>query len=152
MLKAITLYEPWASLMAIGAKIQETRPRRTNHRGDICIHAAKKRMEAMSYDAKNAFIKRGEPLKFHYGCIIAVVDLWDDQPSERFFLAKFAAGCDTAIVMSDEERSFGCYSDGRRVYRTRNLRRLKTPIPCKGFQCVGWTVPPEVEKLVREQL
>ena len=35
MLKAITLYEPWASLMAIGAKRNETRPCRINHRGDI---------------------------------------------------------------------------------------------------------------------
>jgi hypothetical protein len=31
-MKAITLYEPYASLMRIGAKINETRGQRTNHR------------------------------------------------------------------------------------------------------------------------
>lgn len=39
MLKAITLWEPWASLMAIGAKKNETRGCWTKHRGDIAIHA-----------------------------------------------------------------------------------------------------------------
>lgn len=54
-MKAITLYEPWASLMAIGAKVNETRPSRTRHRGDICIHAAQRPMEAISPECLAAF-------------------------------------------------------------------------------------------------
>lgn len=150
MIRGITLYEPYASLMSIGAKTQETRPMRTSHRGDICIHAAKKHSEIMSTEALNAFRNRGEPVVFHYGCIIAVVDLWDVQPSEQFFTNPMHAGRQFRI--SQEEYAFGNYSDGRWIYRTRNLRRLKTPIPCKGFQCVGWTVPPDVEAKVKAQL
>lgn len=40
-MKAITLTQPWASLVACGAKKIETRSWRTHHRGWIAIHAAK---------------------------------------------------------------------------------------------------------------
>jgi hypothetical protein len=40
-LKAITLLQPWASLVAIGAKTIETRPYATQYRGPLAIHAAK---------------------------------------------------------------------------------------------------------------
>lgn len=39
-MKAITLWQPWASLVATGAKIIETRSWGTRHRGPIAIHAA----------------------------------------------------------------------------------------------------------------
>lgn len=41
-MKVITLWEPWASLIAVGAKMIETRSWNTNYRGRIAIHAAKK--------------------------------------------------------------------------------------------------------------
>lgn len=40
-MKAITIWQPWASLIAVGAKKFETRPWATNYRGPIAIHAAK---------------------------------------------------------------------------------------------------------------
>jgi hypothetical protein len=40
--KAITLTEPWASLVSIGAKRIETRSWATSYRGPIAIHASKK--------------------------------------------------------------------------------------------------------------
>ena len=39
-LKAITVWQPWASLIARGVKTIETRPRRCSHRGFVAIHAA----------------------------------------------------------------------------------------------------------------
>jgi hypothetical protein len=41
-MKAITIWQPWASLIAIGAKQYETRSWETKYRGPIAIHAAKK--------------------------------------------------------------------------------------------------------------
>lgn len=41
-MKAITLWQPWASLLACGAKGYETRSWATSYRGQIAIHAAKK--------------------------------------------------------------------------------------------------------------
>lgn len=42
-MKCISLWQPWATLMAIGAKRIETRSWPTSHRGPLAIHAAKKR-------------------------------------------------------------------------------------------------------------
>lgn len=41
-MKAITIWQPWAQLIAIGAKKYETRSWATNYRGPIAIHAAKR--------------------------------------------------------------------------------------------------------------
>ena len=87
MLKAITLYEPWASLMAIGAKRNETRGCRTSHRGDIAIHAAKTdhgTPESLVPAIIKAFRDRNlKPDERTLGCIVAVVDLYDVQPTDR---------------------------------------------------------------------
>jgi len=40
-MKAITIWQPWASLLATRGKIYETRPWKTSYRGPIAIHAAK---------------------------------------------------------------------------------------------------------------
>ncbi len=151
MMRGITLYEPYASLISIGAKTNETRPRRTNYRGDICIHAALKTVDGIEPEVLDAFRNRAEPMVWKFGCIVAVVDLWDVQPSKHF-KSQGTMVWTGDIEISAEELSFGNYASGRWIYRTRNLRRLTTPIPCKGFQCVGWTVPPEIEAQVRAQL
>jgi activating signal cointegrator 1 len=39
--KALTLTQPWASLVAVGAKVIETRSWSTSYRGPLAIHAAK---------------------------------------------------------------------------------------------------------------
>lgn len=154
-MKAITLWEPWASLMAIGAKVNETRGVRTSHRGDICIHAAQadhgvpdsiyERVLDLFSDPKN----RPIPDEVDMGCILAVVELWDVQPSEMFVVVEERK---PYITISEDEFKFGNYLRGRWIYRTRNLRRLKTPVACRGAQSIGWTVPPDVEAKVRAQL
>ncbi len=40
-MKVLTLTQPWATLVAIGAKRIETRSWKTNYRGKLAIHAAK---------------------------------------------------------------------------------------------------------------
>src|SRR5690242_8554312 len=40
-IKAISLWQPWASLMAIEAKRNETRGKPWKYQGDVAIHAAK---------------------------------------------------------------------------------------------------------------
>lgn len=46
-MKAITLWQPWASLLACGAKQYETRSWATNYRGPIAIHAAAKSISSI---------------------------------------------------------------------------------------------------------
>ncbi len=40
-MKAITLHQPWATLVAVGAKRIETRSWATSYRGPLAIHAAR---------------------------------------------------------------------------------------------------------------
>ena len=41
-LRAITIWQPWASLLVAGIKLHETRSWPTTHRGPLLIHAAKR--------------------------------------------------------------------------------------------------------------
>lgn len=43
-MKALTLHQPWASLVAVGAKTIETRSWSTSYRGPLAIHAARRPM------------------------------------------------------------------------------------------------------------
>ncbi len=158
MLKAITLYEPWASLMAIGAKVNETRSRNTLHRGDIAIHASKAD-HGTPADIVPAVIRafqsrNTQPSLDSMGCILAVVDLFDVRPASDFCREVLPGQLiiEDWQILSSEEAAFGNYSDGRFIYRTRNLRRLARPVPCRGAQAIGWTVPAYAEEQVRKQL
>ncbi len=70
-MKAITIKQPWATLIAKGYKEYEFRTWKTKYRGEILIHAGK------GIDKKA--MKRFENLNLEYpqGCIIAKANLTD---------------------------------------------------------------------------
>ena len=70
-MKAITIKEPWATLIAEGYKEYEFRVWKTNYRGEVLIHAGK------SFDEENLkrFSKRN--LKYSPGKIIAKATITD---------------------------------------------------------------------------
>ncbi|MBP0015307.1 MAG: ASCH domain-containing protein [Roseofilum sp. SID3] len=55
---ALSVWQPWASLIAQGHKEYETRNWATNYRGEILICAAKKRITDQSYDYLNCQLKK----------------------------------------------------------------------------------------------
>ena len=64
MMRALTLWQPYASLIAMGVKVYETRSWGTAYRGDLVIHAAAKRdqdvLAAMRLpDIRRAFMQPG---------------------------------------------------------------------------------------------
>jgi hypothetical protein len=66
-MRCITIYQPWASLLACGAKKYETRSWPTKYRGPIAIHAAAKRplrQEGMPWEIFDAITTA---LAKHYG-------------------------------------------------------------------------------------
>lgn len=73
-MKAITIKQPFASLIAAGLKEYEFRTWKTNYRGEILIHAGK----GIDKDA----MKKFESFKLEYptGCIIAKAKLTDCVP------------------------------------------------------------------------
>ena len=80
-MKAITLWQPWASLLACGAKEYETRSWATSYRGPIAIHAAAKKpstiWEAIEciVDEVRAALGIIDPDDLPRGCIIATAEL-----------------------------------------------------------------------------
>ncbi|MBP2659020.1 MAG: hypothetical protein H6Q69_2052 [Firmicutes bacterium] len=79
-MKAITILEPWASLIACGAKKIETRSWSTQYRGLIAIHAAK------DQDKKGERIRhimaRAEQYgivipEMQFGAVVVIADLVD---------------------------------------------------------------------------
>lgn len=128
-MKALTLYQPWATLVAIGAKKIETRSWQTEYRGPLAIHASKtfpkwaKELiwkdpfhEALSGEAFD--IKREN---FHFGMILATCWLIR---CERIYA--------TNRPISQEERAFGDYSPGRYMWFLGDIKKLEYPIPAKG--------------------
>lgn len=129
---AISLWEPWASLMRSGAKTIETRSWYTRHRGPLLICASRKKDPfSLNLLFDPAFsrgvaplVERGEGL--HFGMAVALVDLVDvvrtDQRPARWE-HRFTAG----------EMVFGDYSGRRFAWITDNLR-VFDPFPVRGRQ------------------
>ena len=76
LIKAITLWQPWATLVAIGAKCIETRSWRTKHRGLLAIHAAK-RFTHQVVETEPFVGALADVTQFPLGTIVAVCNLAD---------------------------------------------------------------------------
>ncbi len=120
-MKALTLTQPWASLVAEGRKVIETRSWRTRYRGTLAIHAAKGIPAIARAFAQEFTAYRVEPLPL--GAVVCLIDLVDCQPTE-----------DVVHGLSANERRFGDYTPGRWawLFDPASLRVLPDPIPARG--------------------
>jgi activating signal cointegrator 1 len=80
-MKIITIWQPWASLIALGFKKFETRSWGTHYRGKLAIHAARRKIRRHEL-AKISFDSIGcldfsylDSIDYPYGQIVAVSDL-----------------------------------------------------------------------------
>lgn len=91
-MRAITVRQPWASLIACGAKTIETRGRRCNHRGLVLIHAGARLYTAADKHAdRRLWFAAHDHLDFErnngvyllpYGAVVATAQLVDCVPIE----------------------------------------------------------------------
>lgn len=138
-MKAISLHQPWATAMAIGLKRNETRNRLTHYRGDLVICSALKPMNHDRFDIMRLHNMPAAAMQFGYA--LCLVEVYDCVTTE--FLSEGG--------ITETEFSLGDYTPGRFAWRTRNLRRLNTPIEVKGKQ--GFmNLPPDVEAKILAQL
>ena len=140
-MKAISLWQPWASMMQMGAKRNETRSWATGHRGDLAICSSKRKPSREEVGDDLIYM---EAMTFPYGFVLCVVELCEMIPTEHFHGA-------TPLKISRGEAELGNYEPGRFAWVTKNLRVLKEPVPVIGRQGI-WKLPPETEALVRAQL
>lgn len=138
-MKALTLTQPWATLVAIGAKRIETRSWSTPYRGPLAIHAAK----GMPRYAVDAFLCEpfyNETLvpagyvsssMLPRGTVIATARLVRLLPTtmSRPALDEIMAA---EGIDPERERAFGDYTPGRWVWLLREVVMLPEPIPARG--------------------
>ena len=158
-MRCLTLTQPWASLVAIGAKRIETRSWGTNYRGPLAIHAAKGFAALPGGNLTDFCLNEpfgsalfaggirklvpGEDLPL--GKVIAVGTLvtcipLDDGPTVR-----------DALILSDapHEREFGDYAVGRFAWILADVRPLPAPIPARGSLGLWeWAAPADVLALL----
>jgi activating signal cointegrator 1 len=142
--KAITIHQPWASLIALGEKRFETRGWPTKYRGPIAIHAGLSldRIAFVRAPVRAALLKHG---------ILAI----DDLPTGRMIATATLEDClqvtrpygEQSLVnlkgdrttllwggLLPDEYHFGDYSDGRYAWSLTNVQTLPEPVPVKGQQ------------------
>ena len=172
-MKALTLTQPWATLVAIGAKKIETRSWRTDYRGPIAIHAGqglgpvggkrglhlqcaaprffdalKLSMMRVRYNRDGETWPEYDPDLLPLGAIVAVATLVDCVRATGNGYIEHRA---TRLLdkVSAQECAFGDYSPGRYAWLLADVHRLPEPIPARGAQRL-WNVPAEVEAALAE--
>lgn len=138
-MKALTLTQPWASLVAIGAKQIETRSWRTPYRGPLAIHAAKgwtKADVALFFEAPFREPLTAAGYKFYSqlprGAVIATCRLIDCRPTEII----------VPSINGTAEVIFGNYELGRWAWLLADIQKLPEPIPARGALSL-WDWNPE---------
>jgi hypothetical protein len=136
--RALTLTQPWATLVITGRKRIETRGWATEHRGPIAIHAAAG-WTADDRDFAADLIREGilpnrwltTPRSIRpdvpLGAVLGVVTLY------RIFATSIIprAG-EYASWLTPTEREYGDFSDGRYGWFLTDPRPFAEPIPARG--------------------
>jgi hypothetical protein len=121
--KALTLHQPWASAIALGLKLVETRGWATAYRGPLAIHAGK--LPSHSYEWDRLF--RDLP-EFRAAFERAYPQGWFSLPEMRVVAVADLAGLSRTPISADDdvlEYRLGDYSPGRWFWRLQNVGRVE---------------------------
>ena len=127
-MKAISLWQPWASLWCSEAKIHETRHWPTSHRGWLLVHAAKRRIDdhggTRLDDICDGLWGHHWGMEVPRGALVGMVNL---------------VGCVSTDTMpighqSTEDYECGDFSHGRYAWRRAAFHVFRDPIPYRGQQ------------------
>lgn len=130
-MKAISLYEPWATLVALGLKRYETRYWKIFYRGPLLICASKNKLPFIEI-ASLLYAAKLTTEDLQYGKILAVVDLVEIFPTNN-------------LIVPDSERKWGDFTWGRYAWQFTNIRRLVNPPVVRGRQGL-FNVPDDLIK------
>lgn len=122
-MKALSLQEPWATLICAGVKRIETRSWKTNYRGPLLIHASQRPVSV--HDAHVQALLRLIPnVPLGCGQLLCRCRLADCVYMDADFLEK---------MQSDpQELLCGDYREGRYAWLLTDIEPLDSPIPAKG--------------------
>ena len=152
-MKALTLWQPWATLVAMEVKRIETRCWSTKYRGPLAIHAAAQ--IPAKYLGRSAQM---EPFRDELADLFCVRRDRDDRGGKRVddilrvlpkgkvvCIVKLTGveeiGCMLRETIPERERIFGNYDDGRYAWHLEMLEVIEPPVPVKGNRMLwNWNV------------
>ncbi len=127
-LKAISLWQPYCSLIALGIKQYETRSWKTNYRGKLLICSTakltKKQYQQYRSICSSVELPAWNEINFPCGKAIAICDLVDCIPITPSFIKEQS---ETEITSGDWE--VGCYA-----WKLENIQPITEPFAVKGKQ------------------
>lgn len=141
-IKAISLWQPWASLIAFGAKHIETRHWWTRYRGPLVIHAAKNTKGLDIIDDLDDEVQQ---------LIYAAMSAAGYESLQQLPLGAFLCRCTltrcvpavTALELHPDQWPYGDYSPGRYGWLLDDINAFESPISARGQQGL-WNV--EIEE------
>ncbi len=122
-MKALSLWEPWATLIAFGLKRYETRSWSTIYRGPLLICASKKRLPLADIIGL-LYLGRLTLNDLQFGRAVATVDLVDILKTDDLRWGQ----------LGEIEEKLGDLSSGRYAWKLNNIRRFLSPPPVVGHQ------------------
>jgi activating signal cointegrator 1 len=148
-IKAITLWQPWATLMAIGAKRFETRSWSTSYKGPIAIHAAKRPIKSVELNHMMRLVIKDRGLlrsDFPLGQVVAIGYLRKIYPtSHRGIIRAGTIPIYLPPSPNSQEGSFGDWSHGRFAWLITDIWHLVEPVPARGRQQLwNWQLPDDL--------
>jgi hypothetical protein len=137
-IRLLSIYQPWASLIALGHKKIETRWKHASYRGWLALHGSKK------WDDENAPYARQEPFRTRLreagysdpsllprGYVVALGRLVDSQRAER-------------LSPEPIERAYGNYKPGNFGWIFDEVLPLATPFKLRGMPGI-FSLPIDVQ-------
>jgi hypothetical protein len=132
-MKAISILQPWATLIVLGHKHFETRSWATKHRGPLLIHSGRRyTTAAQSLSELPPFSTHVPPGPLPLGQLIGYCTLDACLPTEQ-----------ALPEVSPDEHTFGDYRSGRHAWRLTNPHPFAHPIHWQG-QLGLFTIPDEL--------
>jgi hypothetical protein len=140
-LKAISILEPWASLIRTGEKTYETRSWMTNYRGPLLICAARKKVNLLNFSIEHpepelvsGYIVACRRLALNFGKAVALVKIVNCVPVEEAETIGY-------------EKIYGDFTAGRFAWKLEMINNTFEPFPVKGRQGFFEVEIPEGMKL-----
>ena len=138
-MKALTIIQPYTTLIATGEKRFETRGWAAKYRGPLAIHAGKKvdKTACEEPEIKAALARHGYTAdNLPTGAVIAVSELAAcqeihiDHTGDAVLLNRLVPVF--WIGQGNKEFAFGFYESGRHAWELTNVKQLLEPVPAKG--------------------
>lgn len=126
-MKALTISQPYASLIADGHKWIENRTWETRYRGCLAIHAGK----------GTQYLTKKELANVPHGCVIAIARLVDCIPrSSVIDKIESGRGNDIAFTTKRTWREILQHEhcEGPWLWMLADVQQLETPVACNGDQ------------------